>query len=79
MNKLINRKNLVEMLKKAKIGRVNKKALNEIEEYVGEEIKNLADLLKELLTLRGKRTLTDKVVKEATKKFRENRKENYEV
>jgi len=56
-NPLIKRKNLILLLKKAGISRVNKKAIKEIENKIKAYLTNLALLLKQAITIKGKKTL----------------------
>ena len=54
-NSLIKRKNLVLLLKKAGISRVNKKAIEEIENKVKVYLTKLTLSLKEAITIKGKK------------------------
>ena len=56
-NPLIKRKNLILVLKKAGISRVNKKAIEEIENKIKAYLTNLALSLKQAITIKGKKTL----------------------
>lgn len=78
-NVLIKKKNLAGKLKKLGIKRVNSKSLYEIEKFVNEEIEQFAALLKEILTIKGKRTLAPEDVKEGIKKLKKKKQDNYEI
>lgn len=56
-NTLIKRRNLVLLLKKAGINRISKQALEEIEIKARENLEKMAVLLKQTITIKGKKTL----------------------
>ena len=71
-NSLIKRKNLVFLLKKAGISRVNKKAIEEIERVTESHLTKLALSLKEAITIKGKKTLEKQDILES-----ENKEESF--
>ncbi len=63
-NKLIKRKNLIQILKEQGITRIKPQALTAIEAIYKQSIKDLAGELKEKLIIKGKKTLEESDVKE---------------
>ena len=73
-NTLIKRKNLIIFLNKLGINRINIKALNKIELIIRDDLKNLVISLKELIKIKGRKTLLEEDIEEIIKN---HKKENY--
>lgn len=74
-NTLIKRKNLVLLLKQNNLRRVSPIALNAIEKNIHDYITSLSIVLKERLTIKGKKTLEKKDIEEILK----NQSEYWEI
>lgn len=73
INTLIKKKNLREFLKKGGIRRISDSALDEIEDMFAENLKDMSIALKEILMIKGKKT----IVKEDIKELNKGKKEKY--
>ena len=74
-NALIKRKGLVLMLRKSGIKRVNKQVVFVLENYLIKELNNLIEILKEEMTIRGRKTLK----KEDIQKLGVRKDEGWEI
>ena len=74
-NALIKRKGLVLMLRKSGIKRVNKQVVCIIENYLIKELNKLIEILKEEMTIRGRKTLK----KEDIQKLGVRKDEGWEI
>jgi histone H3/H4 len=66
-NSLIKRKNLILLLNKEGITRINPKALDEIEKKTKEDFEQLAKILSQKIIIKGKKTLEKEDVEEFNK------------
>ncbi len=66
-NTLIKRKNLIKILNNKEIRRISPEALEEIEKEVNEEINKLAEILKQKIIIKGKKTLSKEDIEEVRK------------
>ena len=62
-NKLLNRKNLISLIKSAGIKRVNKESIDLLETHFTKELENLAKILKVEVTVNVRKTLRKEDVK----------------
>jgi len=62
-NKLLNRKNLISLIKSAGIKRVNKESIDLLETHFTKELENLAKILKVEVTVNARKTLRKEDVK----------------
>ena len=76
---LIKRKKLLTELKNQNIKRINKQAVKEIEKFIGDQIGIIIKVAREILTIKGKKTLEKEEIIEAVKKLKEKNEERYEV
>lgn len=67
-NTLIKKKSLIKMLRKKEIKRISPEALKEIENRINEEINKLAEILKQKMIIKGKKTLSKEDIKEVINK-----------
>ena len=72
------RRCLVGKLKEEGIVRVNREALDEIDDFISEEIDRLAEHLKVSISIRGKKTLERKDVAEVVEDIKK-RSEYFEI
>ena len=62
-NKLLNRKNLISLIKSAGIKRVNNESIDLLETHFTKELENLAKILKVEVTVNARKTLRKEDVK----------------
>ena len=78
-NTLTKRKSLLELLKKHKVTRVQKSAINEIELFLTKEATLLAENLHDTLVIKGKKTAQKKDVREVVNDLLEQREQRFEI
>ncbi|MBI2452022.1 NFYB/HAP3 family transcription factor subunit [Candidatus Pacearchaeota archaeon] len=80
VNTLIKRKNLIKKLKENGIKRVNPNALVYLEKNLEEKLKNLMLILKDEMTIRGRKTLKKEDISFALEKLKDKKQEtNWEI
>ena len=70
-NTLIKRKGIVAKLRKQKITRIDKEAINSINEVIEDILSSFFIALKEEMTINGRKTLKKEDIKNVLKKMKE--------
>ena len=69
-NRLTKKKTLIEMLKNHEVRRINSQALCLIDDFLKEETNKLSDNIKEIITIKAKKTANSEDVQEAISRMK---------
>ena len=79
IGRLMKKNNLLEIVRNQKIKRINVQAVEEIEKIIENKVNKIIRVAKEILTIKGKKTLGKEEIIEAVKKLKEKNEDRYEI